>query len=156
MQSIALTVEGYLGELSAERNQAIRTVREVIVSNLPAGITESMNWGMITYEVPLSVVPHTYNGQPLSYAALASQKNHMAVYLSGIYANPELYVEFERRYRETGLRMDLGKSCVRFRKIEQLPLELIGWAIGAMSMQEFVKIYQQAQSQRSSKGSRVN
>ncbi len=99
-----------------------------------------MNWGMITYEVPLATCPDTYNGKPLMYAALASQKNHMAVYLSGIYSSETGRQEFEAAYKATGKRMDVGKSCVRFKKLDDLPLELIGNTIGSMSVDEFVDL----------------
>ncbi|MCF8530404.1 MAG: DUF1801 domain-containing protein [Candidatus Nanopelagicales bacterium] len=148
MQSAASTVKDYFAELAPDRRRAMETVRNVMVDNLPAGFAEAMNWGMIAYEVPLSVVPDTYNGQPLMYAALASHKNHMAVYLSGIYADPELTAEFERIYRASGLRMDIGKSCVRFRRLEDLPLDLVGWAVGAVSMDGFIQMYLQSRSPR--------
>ncbi len=148
MQSAASTVKDYLAELAPDRRRAMETVRNVMVDNLPAGFAEAMNWGMIAYEVPLSAVPDTYNGQPLMYAALASHKNHMAVYLSGIYADPELKAEFERIYRASGLRMDIGKSCVRFRRLEDLPLDLVGWAVGAVTLDGFIQMYQQARSPR--------
>lgn len=106
-----------------------------------------MNWGMLTYEVPLSVVPDTYNGQPLAFAGLASQKNHMSVYLSGIYASESLRQEFEERYAATGKRMDIGKSCVRFRRLDDLPLDVIAWAISAVTMTEFVDTYLQARQE---------
>ena len=85
MQSNAATVDQYLAELPEDRREVIQKVRQVIRQNLPKGYEEVMNWGMITYQVPLEVYPDTYNKQPLMYAALASQKNHMAVYLSAIY-----------------------------------------------------------------------
>ena len=129
MRSEAKTVDAYLAQLPEDRRAAISAVREVILENLPDGYEESMNWGMIAYEVPLSTYPDTYNGQPLAYAALASQKNHMAVYLSGIYMDQKAREKFERDYRATGKRIDVGKSCVRFRKLEDLPLPVIGEAI---------------------------
>ena len=89
MQSDATSVAEYLAELPADRRAAIEAVRQTILANLPEGYEEAMNWGMITYQVPLARYPDTYNGQPLAYAALASQKNHMAVYLTGIYADDE-------------------------------------------------------------------
>ena len=98
-----------------------------------------MNWRRITYQVPLSIHPDTYSRQPLMYAALASQKNHMAVYLTSIYMDPESQATFERDYKATGKRYDVGKSCVRFRRLDDLPLELIGRAIGSMTMQEFIE-----------------
>lgn len=138
MESTVTSVQNYLKSLPEDRRQAISNVREVILKNLPKGIEETMNWGMISYEVPLAVYPDTYNKKPLLYAALASQKNHMAVYLSGIYCNESLRERFERDYRATGKKMDLGKSCVRFKKLEHLPLDVIGWAIGATDLESFV------------------
>lgn len=138
MRSNAATVEEYLAELSAERRAAIETVRQVILENLPDGYAEVMNWGMITYQVPLEIYPDTYNKKPLMYAALSSQKNHMAVYLSAIYMDAEKLGAFEEAYRATGKRYDVGKSCVRFRKLSDLPLELIGESIAAFALPDFV------------------
>jgi uncharacterized protein YdhG (YjbR/CyaY superfamily) len=138
MRSEATTVDEYLAELPGERRKAIEAVRDTILSNLPEGYEEAMNWGMITYEVPLETYPDTYNGRPLMYAALASQKNHMAVYLTSVYALPGKAEEFEAAYRATGKRYDVGKSCVRFRKLDDLPLELIGETIAAIEVETFV------------------
>jgi len=148
MQSDAKTIEEYLQQLSPDRRQAIERVRAVILENLPHGYEEAMNWGMITYQVPLSVKPDTYNKKPLMYAALASQKNHMAVYLSGIYSNKDTSAEFEQAYRATGKRYDVGKSCVRFRKLDDLPLDLIGKAIAQTPVQDFVADYEHAMENR--------
>lgn len=139
MKSKAETVADYLAEMPPDRREAIEKVRETILQNLPEGYEEVMNWGMITYQVPLEVYPDTYNKQPLMYAALANQKNHMAVYLTGIYMDEELNQEFEASYKKTGKRYDVGKSCVRFRKLDDLPLPLIGESINAMEMDEFVE-----------------
>ncbi|MDW3208524.1 MAG: DUF1801 domain-containing protein [Reichenbachiella sp.] len=138
MQSSATSVQEYLESLPDDRKDAIMKVREIILQNLPKGIEETMNWGMISYEVPLDVYPDTYNKKPLMFAALASQKNHMAVYLSGIYCDPALREKFEMDYKASGKKMDMGKSCVRFKKLENLPLDVIGWAIGAADMETFV------------------
>jgi len=138
MKSKTTTVADYLAELPPERQQTIEKVREIILKNLPKGYEEVMNWGMITYQVPLEVYPDTYNKKPLMYAALANQKNHMAVYLTGIYMDEKLNQEFEDSYKKTGKRYDVGKSCVRFRKLDDLPLPLIGESIKAMEMDEFV------------------
>ena len=153
MRSEAQTVDEYLAELPEDRRAAISAVREVILENLPDGYEESMNWGMIAYEVPLSTYPDTYNGQPLSYAALASQKNHMAVYLSGIYMDEDARQKFERDYRATGKRFDVGKSCVRFRKLDDLPLPLIGEAIGYLPADEFVERVKAVHSPRKARNS---
>ncbi len=151
MRSDATTVEQYLDELPHERRQAIETVRQTILESLPEGYQESMNWGMIAYEVPFSICPDTYNKQPLIYAALASQKNYMAVYLSGIYIDEQRRREFEKAYKATGKRYDAGKSCVRFRKIDDLPLPLIGQVVASLPVQDFVDLYSRSRSSRSSK-----
>ena len=112
--SKAKTVEEYLKELPEERGHVVAQLREVILKNLPEGFQERMNWGMISYEVPLDRYPKTYNKQPLMYMALAAQQNHYAVYSSGISMDPlgESWIkgEFER----AGKKLDMGKSCVRF------------------------------------------
>ncbi|UXX80386.1 DUF1801 domain-containing protein [Reichenbachiella carrageenanivorans] len=138
MQSTATSVEEYLDSLPDDRRSAISEVRLIILENLPKGIEERMNWGMISYEVPLAIYPDTYNKKPLMYAALASQKNHMSVYLSGIYCDKSLKENFEMDYHASGQKLDMGKSCVRFRKLEHLPLEVIGRAIAATDMDTFV------------------
>ena len=148
VRSTAETVDEYLAELPDGRRDAIEEVRETILENLPDGYVESMNWGMIAYEVPLETFPDTYNGQPFMYAALASQKNHMAVYLTTVYADGEIDDWFRERYEATGKKLDLGKSCVRFKKLEQLPVELIGEVIGRTSMDEFLERYGQAMRKR--------
>jgi uncharacterized protein YdhG (YjbR/CyaY superfamily) len=139
MKSEAATIDEYLAEMPAERREAIQKVRQTILENLPDGYEEAINWGMITYQVPLEIFPDTYNKKPLMYAALANQKNHMAVYLTGIYMDEELNQDFEEKYRATGKRYDVGKSCVRFRKLDDLPLELIGESVQAISLDEFVE-----------------
>ena len=140
MQSKANTVKQYLNELPNDRKKAISIVRETILENLPDGYDEVMNWGMITYEVPLETYPNTYNGKPLMYAALASQKNHMAVYLMGCYMVPEIRNEFEKAYNKSGKRFDAGKSCIRFKKIDDLPLDLLGKTIASMDVNEFIEL----------------
>jgi len=144
MRSEATTVEGYLAELPAERREAIEAVRSVILENLPDGYVESMNWGMIAYEVPLETYPDTYNKQPLMFAALASQKNHMGVYLTGIYISDDVRDEFEKAYRATGKRCDVGNSCVRFRKLDDLPLELIGETIASVPVDRFIERFEES------------
>jgi uncharacterized protein YdhG (YjbR/CyaY superfamily) len=150
MRSEAGTVEEYLESLPEGRRHALKKVREVIQQNIPDGYEEAMNWGMITYQVPLEVYPDTYNGQPLMYAALASQKNHMAVYLTAIYMTEADRISFEEAYRATGKRFDVGKSCVRFKKLEDLPFELIGKTIGSITMNDFVSMVKRVHSPRKS------
>ena len=140
MQSKANTVKQYLNELPNDRKKAISIVRQTILENLPEGYDEVMNWGMITYEVPLETYPNTYNGKPLMYVALASQKNHMAVYLMGCYMVPEVRNEFEKAYKKSGKQFDAGKSCIRFKKIDDLPLDLLGKTIASMDVNEFIEL----------------
>ena len=146
MRSEATTVEAYLSELPEDRRGAISVVRDTIVVNLPGGYEEAMNWGMIAYQVPLERYPDTYNGQPLLYAALASQKNYMAVYLTGVYIDSDRRDDFLDRYRSTGKRLDVGKSCVRFRRLDDLPVELIGEAIAALDVDTFIEVHDRART----------
>ena len=148
MQSIASTVSQYLSELPANRREAIEAVRQIVLENLPAGYEEVINWGMITYQVPLETYPDTYNGKLLMYAGLASQKSHMSVYLTGIYMDDEARQKFEEAYRATGKRYDVGKSCVRFRSLDDLPLGLIGERIAALGVEEFIRQVEKAGSAR--------
>jgi hypothetical protein len=151
MQSKANTVAEYLLELPEERKVQIERVRNTILANLPSGYEEVMNWGMICYQVPLEVYPDTYNKKPLMYAALSSQKNHMAVYLSGLYMYADKQRSFEDEYRQTGKKFDMGKSCVRFRKLDDLPLELIGKTIAQLPMNDFVRDVKEIFSHRKTK-----
>ena len=140
MQSKANNIEQYLNELSDDRKEAISIVRQTILENLPDGYDEVLNWGMITYEVPLETYPDTYNGKPLMYSALASQKNHMSVYLMGCYMSPDIRNKFEKAYEKSGKRFDAGKSCIRFKKVDDLPLKLIGETIASVSVREFIEL----------------
>jgi hypothetical protein len=130
--SKASTVEEYLNELPPERREVISRVRDVILSNLPAGYQETMNWGMIAYEVPLERYPETYNKQPLMYMALAAQKNHYAVYSSGVYMDPlgESWVQSE--FEKAG------------KKLDALPLEVVGRITGAHEVDQFIQAYEKS------------
>ena len=146
VKSDAPTVESYLAELPPERREALEAVREVILANLPQGYEECMTFGMIGYVIPLSRYPKTYNKQPLALAALASQKRHMAVYLNNVYGDPETLEWFTSAYEASGKRLDMGKSCVRFTKLANLPLELIGETIARTSVDDFLSFYEDARS----------
>jgi len=138
MQSNATTVEDYLAELPDDRRVAVGAVRDVINEHLPEGYVEQMDWGMISWVVPLSIEPNTYNGKPLCYAALASQKHHLAVYLMGFpTGSPELEW-FREQYAERGMKLDMGKSCVRFKALDEVPLDVLGGAIARIPVDEFV------------------
>jgi len=141
VQSKATTVEQYLEELDQERRAIIDKVRSVILANLPEGYVEVMNWGMIAYEIPLSVCPDTYNGKPLLYCALAAQKRHSAVYLMNLYADRDLARRLVAGFDRAGRKPDMGKCCVRFRKLSDLDLDVIGDIVAATSVQRFIERY---------------
>ena len=141
-KSSANTVEEYLAELSQDRREAIGSVREVIVRNLPDGYEESMQFGMIGYCIPLERFPKTYNGHPLMYCALASQKNYMSLYLMNVYGDEETQRWFIEEYTSDGRKLNMGKSCVRFKKVDDLPLDLIGQAIALTSVEDYIKMYE--------------
>ncbi|HZF08762.1 MAG TPA: DUF1801 domain-containing protein [Thermoanaerobaculia bacterium] len=138
VSSRAATVEAYLEELPEERRAVVTAMREVILQHLPAGYQETMNWGMISYEIPLKRYPKTYNGQPLSYAGLAAQKNHFALYLLGVYMNPAAQEWLRAEFQKAGKKLDMGKACVRFRKLADLPLEVRGQAVAKVPPEELI------------------
>ena len=147
-KSDAATVEEYLEGLPEERREVVARVREVILRNLPRGYRESMNWGMIAYEVPLEKYPDTYNRQPLGYAALAAQKNYLVLHLVGVYQDSELEKKLREGFARAGKKLDMGKGCVRFKKIEDLPLEVIGEAVAATPPEKFIEQHEKGRRQR--------
>ncbi|MPZ15682.1 MAG: DUF1801 domain-containing protein [Chloroflexi bacterium] len=142
VSSQAQTVDEYLAELSPARREAMIALREVVLRNLPDGYAECMQYGMIGYVVPLERHPVTYNGQPLAYAGIASQKNYMSIYLMGVYADAEASNWFHERYKISGKTLNMGKSCVRFKKPEDLPLDLIGETIARTPVDQFITRYE--------------
>ena len=146
MKSDAATVEEYLAGLPEDRREALEAVRGVVLENLPEGYEECISSGMISYVVPLSRYPDTYNGQPLALASLASQKRHMALYLNNVYSDPETREWFVAAYAATGKRLDMGKSCVRFRRLDDFPLDVVAQAIARTSVDAFLSLYEAARS----------
>jgi hypothetical protein len=142
--SDAATPEEYLASLPPDRREAISAVRDVIRRNLPDGFEEGMQFGMIGYYVPLERFPDTYNGKPLGLAALASQKNHMALYLNNVYGDPKTERRFRERYAASGKKLDMGKSCVRFTRLDALPLDVIGRTIADTDVDSFLARYKEA------------
>jgi hypothetical protein len=138
--SRASTVTEYLAELTLERRKVVAAVRNVVLDHLPAGYEEAMNWGMISYQVSLSVHPRTYNGQPLMYAALAAQKNYFALYLMGVYGSQAQLEGLIAAYKQMGKKMDMGKGCLRFKSLDDLPLESVGRIIAAITPAELVAL----------------
>jgi hypothetical protein len=145
MTSKAKTVKEYLVELPEERRTAIQAVRQVILKNLDKGYEEGMQYGMIGYYVPHKVYPPGYHcdpKQPLPFAGLGSQKNHMAVYLMCIYGSRQHEEWFRKEWAKTGKKLDMGKSCIRFRKLEDLALEVIGEAVARVPAKKYVAYYE--------------
>jgi hypothetical protein len=144
VKSTASTVQEYLDSLPADRRAVIAAVREIVLRHLPQGYRETMNWGMISYEIPLEVYPTTYNGQPLSYAGLAAQKNHNALYLMAVYGDPAREARLREGFAQAGKKPDMGKSCVRFRRLEDLPLDVIGELIAGTPPDELIAAYEKS------------
>lgn len=137
-RSDAPTPDAYLAELSADRAAEIARVRDAVNGAIPGGYVERMAWGMISWEVPLELSGKTYNGQPLVYAALAAQKNHNALYLNCTYGSEERTEALRERFAASGRKLDMGKSCVRFRKAADLDLDAIAEAVAAVTPDEYV------------------
>jgi uncharacterized protein YdhG (YjbR/CyaY superfamily) len=144
VKSSAKTVQAYLDELPEQQREVVSRVRDLILANLPEGYQESMNWGMITYEIPLERYPKTYNKQPLGYIALAAQKNHYALYLMGCYADSEQEVKLRQGFEQAGKKFDMGKSCLRFKKLEDLPFDVLAPVIASLTPDEFIAVYEAA------------
>ena len=146
MQSNATSIEAYLEEIPEERKIAFTKLREIILENIPKGFAEQMSYGMIGYVVPHSIYPRGYHCEPklpLPFISIASQKNFIALYHMGIYANPELMNWLVAEYpKHSTQKLDMGKSCIRFKKIDQIPFELIAELVQKMSMDEWITCYE--------------
>jgi uncharacterized protein YdhG (YjbR/CyaY superfamily) len=143
-RSQAATVDAYLAELPPERRAVVARLRDLVLANLPAGYEETMNWGMISYELPLARYPDTYNRQPLSYAALAAQKQHYALYLSCLQADPARETRLRDAFAAAGKTLDMGKACVRFKRVEDLALDALAHEIAAAPPEVFIAAYEAA------------
>ncbi|MBK6936263.1 MAG: DUF1801 domain-containing protein [Chitinophagaceae bacterium] len=148
MQSKATTVEQYIAELPEERQKAINELRKVIKKNLPKGFKEAMGYGMMGWSVPHSIYPAGYHcnpKDPLPFMGLASQKNSINLYHMGIYANPKLLKWFQEAHAKASpKRLDMGKSCIRYKKAEDIPYKLIGELASKMTPQEWIEMYESA------------
>lgn len=145
MTSKATTIDAYLAELPPERRRDLEAVRAVILKNLDPVFEEGMQFGMIGYYVPHSVFPAGYHcdpKQPLPFAGLASQKNHMALYLMCIYGSADQLELLKRDWAGSGKKLDMGKACIRFKKLDDLPLDVIGKAIKRVSAKKYIAHFQ--------------
>jgi hypothetical protein len=139
---VAQTPETYLEGLPDDRREALGAVRDTILAHLPDGYVEEIQYGMLAYVVPLERFPGTYNGQPLPLAALASQKRHMALYMMGVYGDDD--AGFRTAWEATGRKLDMGKACVRFRRLDDVPLEVVGAAIARVPVDDLIAQHERA------------
>jgi len=145
MISPAKTVAAYLASLPDDRRHALSALRALILKNLDKDYEEGMQYGMIGYYVPHKIFPQGYHcdpSQPLTYAGLASQKNHMALYLTCVYGHSETRLWFQQAFKKAGKKLDMGKSCVRFKNLEDLPLDIIAQAIRRVPARKYAQTYQ--------------
>jgi uncharacterized protein DUF1801 len=140
-RSTAATPDEYIGSLPDDRREAVAAVRDVVNRNLPPGYTEGMAYGMIAWWVPLETFPDTYNGQPLGLAGLASQKDYISLYLNTVYGDRDEEAWFKGRYALSGKKLNMGKSCVRFRHLDDVPLDLIGETIARADLDRTLAHY---------------
>lgn len=152
MQSKATTPKQYLDELPEDRKESINKLRQQILDNLPNGIEETMNYGMLGYVIPHTVYPDGYHCDPklpLPFMNLASQKNFIAVYSMVLYSKKELIDWFTSEYaKRCKYKLDMGKSCIRFKKLDDIPFELIGELTAKVSLEEWIHIYETAIKKR--------
>lgn len=146
MQYKASSPADYISQVPEERQSILKKLRSVINKNLPKGFEEGIQYGMIGYFVPHSIYPNGYHctpTEPLPFMSFASQKNSINLYHSGIYVNPELYKWFVNEYpKHSKLKLDMGKSCIRFKKIEAIPFELIGELASKMTVEDWITLYE--------------
>lgn len=142
VSSKAPTPEAYLAELEPERAAFVSRLRELVNANLPDGYVERMNWGMISWEVPLELYPDTYNGQPLVFAGLAAQKNYTALYLNCVYASEERSERLKARWAAAGRKLDMGKSCLRFKRAEDVAEDVLAETIRSIPRDRFIAEYE--------------
>ena len=142
VSSKAATPEAYLAELPPERAALISHVRDLVNAHLPPGYVERMSWGMIIWEVPLERYPDTYNCQPLAYAGLAAQKNHCALYLNCVYASEARTARLREAWAAEGRKLDMGKSCIRFKKRDDLAEEVLARTIASVPVDAFIAEYE--------------
>lgn len=142
VSSTATSAEEYLASLPEDRREAVQAVRQVVLDHLPDGFEEGMSHGMLAWYLPLERFGDTYNGEPLGLAGIASQKNYMSLHLLTVYGDPIEEAWFRRRYAASGKRLDMGKSCVRFTRLDELPLDVIGETIARVDVESFIEHYE--------------
>ena len=140
--SAAKTVDEYLAELPEQRRAVVSSVRDLVNRHVPPGYVETMSWGMVCWEIPLSRYSTTYNKQPLSYVALAAQKQYYALYLTACHENSAQDVVLRNAYADAGKRLDMGKSCLRFKALDDLLPDVIGRVIASIPVDAYIDRYE--------------
>ncbi|HEX4934387.1 MAG TPA: DUF1801 domain-containing protein, partial [Gemmatimonadaceae bacterium] len=146
--SKASTVDEYLAELPEERRAVVESVRRLVNRHLPKGYQETMTFGMIGWVIPLSRYPKTYNKQPLQYAALAAQKQYYALYLMCAYADSAAERRLKAAYAKAGKKLDMGKSCLRFKSLDDLLPEAVAQAVASQDPDEYIAVYEASRTKR--------
>ena len=146
------TPAAYLASLPPERRKVVAAVRAMIRKHLPDGYVETMNWGILSYEIPLSRYPVTYNKQPLAYMGLGAQKNNYVIHMMNVYAQPRLADQLAEGYKSAGKRLDMGKGCLRFKTIEDLPMDVLAGIVASTSVEEMIRVYESVKRKSSGAG----
>jgi hypothetical protein len=140
MAKVPSSAAEFVAQLPAERRREVKRVRAVIRKHLPRGYEEAVVKGVLVYQVPLEIYPDTYNGHPLWYVALAAQKGYLSLYLMMAYADPKRAKQLKDGFKAAGKKLDMGKSCVRFKAADDLALDAVGAAIASTPLEEWVAI----------------
>jgi hypothetical protein len=142
------TPAAYLKALSADQRETIAGMRRLILKHLPQGYKEAVNWGALTYEVPLTRLPDTYNKQPLCYVAIAAQKRFCSLYLMTTYGDAGKKKQLEDAFLQSGKRLDMGKACIHFRTLDDLPLPAIANIVASTPVDAYVAAYEKSRERR--------
>ena len=142
-QNEAKTVSEYVAGLPEDRRATVSKLRAFVRKHVPKGYKEQIGWGAITYAVPLKVLPDTYNGAPLCYAAIAAQKKHYALYLMSAYGDPKQMKWMAGEFKKRGKKLDMGKSCLRFSSLDDLPLDVVGEVLASTPVDAYVARYRE-------------
>ncbi|MEM9066030.1 MAG: DUF1801 domain-containing protein [Planctomycetota bacterium] len=154
MPSKQSSIDAYLKGLPADRRETLEAVREVVLKNLPKGYAETVQYGMIGYGVPHGIYPAGYHcnpSEPVPFLSLANQKNHMALYMFCLYTDEGELARFVEEWKATGKKLDMGKSCVRFKTLEDVPLQVIGRAIKRIPVKKFIASYEAGLGERANR-----
>ncbi len=138
----AKTVKEYIASLPAEKRKVVATVRTRFKRYVPKGYEEKISWGMITYQIPLKRYPNTYNGAPMMFASIGAQKNHYGLYLMCAYSDKQVTKAIQAAFDKAGKKLNMGKSCIRFKSLDDIPLEAIGKVISKISVAKYIKHYE--------------